>query len=143
MKSKIAPTKAQQLIMDKNESGEKVLRIGRSQSLRVPDLERHMSSLNTSTSDSYPRRSTSSSSSTPYRTPVYKPVSSRSKLDDHLLFHQKGSENCYFCQKGIPSQEKSSGKPPVEHIPFSHKNFRTYQSKVEHNGQHSDCSECQ
>lgn len=66
MQSKIAPAKAQQLIMDRNESGEKVLRIGRSKSLRVPDLERQMSSLNTSISDSYPRKSTSSSSSTSY-----------------------------------------------------------------------------
>lgn len=143
MQSKIAPAKAQQLIMDRNELGDKVLRIGRSKSLRVPDLERKMSSLNTSISDSYPRKSTSSSSSTSYRTPVYKPVSSRSKLDDHLLFHQKGLENCYFCQKGIPSQDESSGKPPVKHIPSAYKNFRTYQSKVEHSGQHSDCSECQ
>lgn len=102
-------------MIDRNESGNKVLRIGRSQSLRIPELERQMSSLSASTSDSYSRRPTSSSSSnsTPSKSPVYKPVANRSKLDDHLLFHQKGSENCYFCQKGIPAQKESSNEPPV------------------------------
>jgi len=136
VQSRISPTTAQQLTIDQNDSGNKVLRIGRSQSVRIQDLERQLSSLSTSTSDSYPRRSTSTSSSiqtTPSRTPVYKPISNRSKLDNHLLYHQKGSKNCYFCQRVIPSQEEStSGQPPVKHIPSAPKNFRTFQSKIEH-----------
>lgn len=115
VQSRITPATAQQLMIDKNESGDKVLRIRRPQSLRIPELERQMSSVSASTSDSYSRRPTSSSSShsTPSRSPVYKPVANRSKLDDHLLFHQKGSENCYFCQKGIPAQKESTNEPPV------------------------------
>ena len=105
-------------MIEQNESGNKVLRIGRSQSVRIQDLERQVSSLSTSTSDSYPRRSTSTSPSiqtTPSRTHVYKPVANRSKLDNHLLYHKIGSKNCYFCQKGIPSQEESTScQPPTK-----------------------------
>jgi hypothetical protein len=78
VQSRITPLTTQQLMIEQNESGNNVLRIGRSQSVRIQDLERQVSSLSTSTSDSYPRRSTSTSPSvqtTPSRTPVYKPCS--------------------------------------------------------------------
>jgi len=69
----------------------------------------------------------------------------KSALDNHLLTHQKGSVNFYFCQKQIPVQEQSSEpceSPKISHIPSAPKNFRTFQSKTEHTGQHVDCPEC-
>lgn len=70
----------------------------------------------------------------------------KSALDDHLLTHQKGSKNCYYCKKHIPTQEQTSEpsiKANLSHVPSAPKNFRTFQSKIEHNGQHANCSECQ
>jgi hypothetical protein len=72
------------------------LRIGRSQSTRIQDLDRQMSSLITSTLILL-REDLHSLLDHPLllsfsKTPVYKPVLGKSKLDDHLLTHQKGSK---------------------------------------------------
>ena len=55
--SKISPPMARELKIEQNSSGRNVLRIGRSQSTRNQDLERQLSSLSTSSSDSTQRRS--------------------------------------------------------------------------------------
>lgn len=74
------------------------------------------------------------------KSPIYKPVLGRCQLDDHLLTHQEASKDCYYCKKNWPTQQSSEENHPQASLP---KNFQTYQSKVEHNGQHSDCPECQ
>ena len=56
-----------------------------------------------------------------------------------MLKHQKGSKDCYYCKKNLPAQEPS----PQENLTSDTslpKNFETYQNKVEHHGQHSNCS---
>lgn len=148
--SRIIPFMTQELKIEQNASGRNVLKIGRSQSIRIQDLERQMSSLSANSSEVAPRKSYSSarplSSSTSFsKAPIYSPKPNRSALDDHLLTHQKGSKNCYFCQKKIPTQEESFNRPEepnITHVPSAPKNFRTFQSKSEHNGQRSNCSEC-
>lgn len=115
IQTRITPTKSQQLMIEKNDSVNKVLRRGRSQSSRMPGLERQMSSLSTCTSDSS----------------VYKPVANRSNLDDHLLFHPKGSRKCNLCQNGIYTQGESTSTSAVstpKHVPSAPKTFRTFQS---------------
>jgi hypothetical protein len=67
-----------------------------------------MSSLSTSTSEPILEHPLQDIHSLLSKTPVYKPVLGKSKLDDHLLTHQKGSKNCYYCQKKFPVQEPSS-----------------------------------
>jgi len=78
-----------ELIVSQNSSGKPVLKLGRSQSQRINDLDRQFSNLSASSSRSDSVRKTPSTS--PSRTPVYKPVSGRSKFDDHLLHHSKTS----------------------------------------------------
>ena len=63
IQSKYQPSEAQQLIVHKNMSRNQVFRIGRSQRSHMPDLERQMSSLSTSSSTSVSNA------------PVYKPIS--------------------------------------------------------------------
>lgn len=122
-----------------NAQGQPVLKLGRTQSQRLPTLERQFSHLSASSSRSDPERSTRVNTS---KHPVYKPIPGRSKFDDHLLNHQKSSSDCYYYKKKYPVPDPSLGDDmsPTPSLPT---NFRTYQSKVEHQGQHSDCSECQ
>jgi hypothetical protein len=54
------------------------------------------------------------------------------------LHHQKSSSDCYYCKKKFYVQE-----PELTSSPSVNTNFRTYQSKIEHQGQHFDCPECQ
>lgn len=141
--SQITPPMPRELKLETNSLGKNVLKIGRSQSTRIQNLDRQMSSLSASTPDHNPRPSFAKRSSS---TPVYKPVLGSSKLDDHLLTHQKGSKNCYYCQRQFPVQEPSSDSSvntDLSHYPSAPRTFRTYQSKQEHNGQHPNCTECQ
>jgi hypothetical protein len=57
------------------------------------------------------------------------------------LKHQKGSKDCYYCKRNFPTQEPSTSEK-LTSAPSLPKNFETYQNKVEHHGQHPDCSEC-
>lgn len=136
--SQIQPLMPKELSVGFNVEGKPTLRLGRTQSTRIPDLGRQLSSLSTSTSRSDSARH-------PGKSPVYKPISGRSKLDDHLLTHQQGSKDCYYCKKKFPTQEpsESSAQTDLTSCPSVPKNFRTYQSKIEHSGQHPNCSECQ
>ena len=96
----------------------------------MPDLERQMSSLSTSSSTSFSNAL------------IYKPVSGKSELDNHLLYHQKGSKQCKFCKACIPTQSPSIKPSSSTNSPSASKSFRTFHSKTEHVGQHSNCSEC-
>jgi len=124
-----------------NAQGNHVLRLGKSQSQRYPALERQFSSLSASTSRSDPVATSPVHSS--QRSPVYTPVYGRSKLDDHFIKHKtKGSKNCYYCKKDyldpkLLNQDRQTSTPALN------KNFETYQHKIEHTGQHTDCAECQ
>jgi hypothetical protein len=138
--AKIQPPMPKELTVSMNSAGKPVLKLGRSQSQRIQDLDRQFSNLSTSTSRSDSVRHTPVHS--PPRNPVYKPVSGRSKLDDHLLHHTQGSKNCYYCKRNFPTQEPCSSDS-LKAYPSVPQNFRTYQSKVDHHGQHPDCSECQ
>jgi hypothetical protein len=55
--SKITPPMPRELKIETNSSGRNVLKLGRSQSTRLQDLDRQMSSLSASTPDNNPRPS--------------------------------------------------------------------------------------
>ena len=98
--AKIQPPMPKELTVSMNSIGKPVLKLGRSQSQKIQDLDRQFSNLSTSTSRSDSVRHTPIHS--PPRNPVYKPIYGRSKLDDHLLHHAKGSKNCYYCKRNFP-----------------------------------------
>lgn len=137
--SRIQPPIPRELKIETNPLGKNVLKLGRSQSTRIQDLDRQMSSLTASTLE---RQSSAKYSNSFRKTPVYKPVAGKSKFDDHLLTHQKGSKNCYYCKKNVPVQElsESSVNTNSESYPSAPKTFRTYQTKQEHSGQHPNCT---
>jgi hypothetical protein len=139
------PPMPKEMTVYMNSQGQPTLRLGKSQSQKYPSLDRQFSSLSTSTSRSDPPRHSNvhmSPVSSPPRTPLYKPVLGRSKLDNHFIQHrEKGSRNCYYCKRDeydpkklIPCDETSAPSMPNF--------FETYQQKSEHLGQHSDCREC-
>jgi len=122
-----------------NSQGKPVLRLGRTQSLKLPSLDRQFSHLSTRSSHSDPPPRPPIIQSPPWN-PVYNPVSGRSKFDDHLLHHQKANYDCYYCKKKYYVQEQ--GSPSVNIPAHDNSTFKTYQQK-KHEVQHADCPECQ
>jgi len=94
--TQIQPPTPKEMTVYMNAQGQPILRLGKSQSMKYPSLDRQFSSLSTNTSTSEPSNPVHS----PPRTPLYKPVPGRSKLDDHFLWHrEKGSKNYYYCKR--------------------------------------------
>jgi hypothetical protein len=88
--AKVLPPLPRELSVETNAEGRPVLKLGRSQSSRIQDLDRKLSSLSTSTTRSDSMVFARSCFSDHL---VYKPISGRSKLDDHVLTHHKGSKD--------------------------------------------------
>lgn len=143
--TQMKPPMATDMQIYTNDKGQSMLKLGKSQSQRYPSLDRQFSSLSASSSRSEPGKHTSvynSPLNSPPRTPLYKPVQGRSKLDDHFLNHRnRKSKNCFYCKRSdfnpkdlIPKEDT-----PAPSLP---KKFETYQRKSEHLGQHSDCEVC-